>query len=450
MNSAKTRCAILFIIALISNCVFQAALAQQIQSVKLTQPQVANNVVDLTDSRKVDPGGLISPKPLPQLRSNSTGGDAAPGAAPYVVPLIVKRTRTLVTATDEDDIAVGEYLPWSNFLANTFRCTATLIDPYWVLTAAHCVSDFSSPAFGDFSGIKEFDVRIRVGSLNWSSGGRFVDVEETFIHPNWTRQVFSDGTWINNSSVWMGDIALLRLSEPVTDISDADFYLDDPNDFEINQRTYGWGVTEQGVAPFNLQTWTSNLVDDSVCTSIDTTGTYISSEMSCFDALDGLGACSGDSGSSIGIIDNGWGITGVASYLIFAGSNGTPTRCDDPRLVAYTSINGAIYNWINTIIQTETPSPTVYTPVTIKIGGNYNSSGVMAVSCGPANCQLVGNRPRGKSCSISCSVGSTVAMTCASNNPRRWIDDFEFTQGASGTSDTVGTASIVGICNFTD
>ncbi len=409
------------------------------------------SIVDMTDNRRpLKKRFPLSKTVQSVVRSNSTGGDAAPGIAPYVVPLILKRSRTLVTQTDDDDLEVGQYLDWYTGYAGTFRCTATLIDPYWVLTAAHCVSNYKPRGFSDFIGIQEFDVRVRVNSQNWTTGGELVDVAEVFIHPNWTRQVFSDGTWTNNPSVWMGDIALLRLDEPVTSISDADFYVEDPNDFETRQKTHGWGVTEQGASPENLQDWWSNLANDSVCSSTDATGTYISSEMSCFDALDGLGACNGDSGSAIGIIDNGWGITGVASYMIFTGeTNGTSTRCDDPRLVAYTTIGGAMYNWINNIIQTETPLPT-HTPVTIKIGGNMNTSGVMGVNCGTQSCQLVGNRPRGKSCTISCPVGSTAAMSCASNNSNRPIDDFEFIQGASGTSDVVGLTPIIGICNFTD
>ncbi|MFT6098765.1 MAG: hypothetical protein ACJAYF_001308 [Arenicella sp.] len=410
-----------------------------------------SEIMDLTENRPLNlPKPLISDKQLNSLRSNSTGGDAVLGAAPYVVPLIVNRSRTFVTITEEDDIEIGEYLPWYTGNADTFRCTATLIDPYWVLTAAHCVSNYRNPGFGDFIGIQEFEVKIRVNSLNWATGGRTVNVAETFIHPNWTRQVFSDGTWVNNPSVWMGDIALLRLAEPVTDVSDADFYVEDPNDFETSQKTYGWGVTQQGIAPESLQGWNSDLVNDSVCANTDETGTYIHSEMSCFDALDGLGACGGDSGSAIGIIDNGWGITGVASYMIFTGAtNSTSTRCDDPRLVAYTTIGGAIFTWIDYIIQTETPAPT-HTPVTIEIGGNYNMAAVMQVSCGTPSCTLIGNRPRGKSCSISCPVGNTVTMSCASNNANRPIDDFEFTQGATGTSDIVGLTPIFGICNFTD
>jgi hypothetical protein len=74
----------------------------------------------------------------------------------------------------------------------------------------------------------------------------------------------------------------------------------------------------------------------------------------------------------------------------------------------------------------------------------------MQVSCGTPSCTLIGNRPRGKSCSISCPVGNTVTMSCASNNANRPIDDFEFTQGATGTSDIVGLTPIFGICNFTD
>lgn len=87
--------------------------------------------------------------------------------------------------------------------------------------------------------------------------------------------------------------------------------------------------------------------------------------------------------------------------------------------------------------------------VTLKMGGVANSAGVGSLSCSGRSCSVKGNIPSGKSCSVSCPLGSTVALGCVSNNSGTRVQSGRFTKNGSSSRTSVSNVRpIEGICQF--
>lgn len=192
------------------------------------------------------------------------------------------------------------------------RCGASLIDPQWLVIAAHCVE-------GEDAANYEF----RINSNTVSDGGEVVKAAEFVVHPDYTGGV--------------DDLALVKLeaaatSAPITLASEAS-----PG---TKSRILGWGATQPdgSGAPENLQQLDTSVVENSECTEIG-------DKDLCTDNPNGdSGACYGDSGGPQIVDNNGeWVLIGATSRS----GNGDPTCATGPSI--YTNVT-AYTDWINETI----------------------------------------------------------------------------------------------------
>jgi hypothetical protein len=219
------------------------------------------------------------------------GREAEPGAWPWQVALVFSR---------EPDASLGQY------------CGGTLIEPEWILTAAHCVEGFEP---------QEVDVVLGRHQLSSDEGER-IAAGEIMIHPNFNYYTLNDSYDLD------ADIALIHLATPSTQQPVALFSgtAGEEETLYVGATVTGWGLTDQFRDPDALHEVVVPFVSPDVCTQAY--GDFVTEGMICAGYPKGYkDACYGDSGGPLVVHDQekgGWLQIGIVSWGEYCGLFGSP------------------------------------------------------------------------------------------------------------------------------
>ena len=198
------------------------------------------------------------------------------------------------------DEAVQNSWPWQVFVKFGFDCGGALIDDYWVITAAHCISQSANALRSAY---------VRVGAHVHTSNnpadpllGRRIAIEQVVVHPQYNAQNFKY------------DLALLKLKKAAIprnndgpDLSKVAPICLSNDKTCFDKRTpcvvTGWGVNdaETWERHDTLQEVAVRLMSTDECTTHSTYKAYFHPEsMLCAGWADGgKDACAGDSGGPL-------------------------------------------------------------------------------------------------------------------------------------------------------
>jgi secreted trypsin-like serine protease len=221
------------------------------------------------------------------------------------------------------------------------ECGASLLTPFYAITAAHCVKDIMSLS----------RLSLNFGITTLSDIGQLRNVTRMHIHPLYDQELLTN------------DLAILRLHQPVnlTDSQVSCICLPATSEFDLQLAEYppigdnlvaiGWGITDPFIpipssilqqvtvqAMARTETACSNIINDDVL------------QFCAGYPEGGKDTCKGDSGGPLMLFKNSrWQLAGITSYGGICGSPGFAGVYT--RIAYYDSFIQEIINSNDTYIQ---------------------------------------------------------------------------------------------------